>query len=399
MLDYEKWNHPSYTSGITGLTVYRNLLRLPVLSALQEMFQAIRRQDPSWTGHYCDAFYALTEEGYSSLGAYLQDHMLYDESPFALAAAKGEDTAVLLQAAGGDINRLNRHLLALPWEELCAPEASDVSYGLPQWDLNLLPDVGFFHDFYRKNGCGQFARYRAFVWEKGQLYPVQRPDCVPAGQLVGYQRQRDQVTANTRTLLAGHRVNNMLLYGASGTGKSATVKALLTMDGMENLRLIEVDKEELNGIPELVRLLGHQPQKFILFIDDLAFDKDDRNYSLLKTILEGSVEPRPDNVAVYATSNRRHLVRETFSDRLGDEVDANETIQEKTSLSERFGLRVLFQELTKPQFMNLIRQLAAIRGVALEEEKLMALAVRWDVRNPNRTPRSAVQFIDSLSTL
>ncbi|MGM9537606.1 MAG: ATP-binding protein [Candidatus Onthomonas sp.] len=399
MLDYENWSQPSYTSGIAGLTAYRNLLRLPVIAALREMFQAIARQDPGWTDYYCDAFYALAEEGYSALGDYLSDHMLYDESPFALAAAKGEDTAVLLQAAAGDINRLNHHLLALPWEELCSADASGVAWGLPRWELRTLPDVNFFRDFYRKNGCGQFARYHAFVWQDGQLYPVQHPDCVPADQLVGYQRQRDQVIANTRTLLSGYRVNNMLLYGSSGTGKSATVKALLAMEGMENLRLIEVDKEELTGIPELVRMLGHQPQKFILFIDDLAFDKDDRNYSLLKTILEGSVEPRPDNVAVYATSNRRHLVRETFSDRLGDEVDANETIQEKTSLSERFGLRVLFQELTKPQFMNLIRQLAKIRGITMEEEQLMALAVRWDVRNPNRTPRSAVQFIDSLATL
>lgn len=399
MLDYKKWSQPACTSGVTGLTAYRNLLRLPVMASLREMFRAIARQDAGWTDHYCDAFYALTEEGYSALGDYLKDHMLYDESPFALAAAKGEDTSVLLQAAGSDISRLNHHLLALPWEELCSAQAADVAWGLPQWERKTLPNVSFFRDFYRQNGCGQFARYHAFVWQDGQLYPVQHPDCVPANELVGYQRQRDQVIANTRTLLAGHRVNNMLLYGSSGTGKSATVKALLGMEGMENLRLIEVDKEELTGIPELVRMLGHQPQKFILFIDDLAFDKDDRNYSLLKTILEGSVEPRPDNVAVYATSNRRHLVRETFSDRLGDEVDANETIQEKTSLSERFGLRVLFQELTKPQFMNLIRQLAKLRGITMEEEQLMALAVRWDVRNPNRTPRSAVQFIDSLATL
>lgn len=399
MLDYKKWQDPSFTSGITGLSAYRNLLRLPVMAALREMFRAIRQEDPSWTEHYCDAFYALAEEGYSSLAGYLKDHMLYDESPFALAAAKGEDAPLLLQAAGSDISRLNHHLLVLPWEELCSASASEVAWGLPQWEKGTLPDVGFFRDFYRTNGCGQFARYRAFVWQDGRLFPVRHPDCVPVDELVGYQRQRDQVKANTLALMAGHRVNNMLLYGSSGTGKSATVKALLGMEGMENLRLIEVDKEELTGIPELVRMLGHQPQKFILFIDDLAFDKDDRNYSLLKTILEGSVEPRPANVAVYATTNRRHLVRETFSDRLGDEVDATETIQEKTSLSERFGLRVIFQELTKPQFMNLIRQLAQIRGVEMEEEKLMALAVRWDVRNPNRTPRSAVQFIDSLATL
>lgn len=387
------WKQSGQLWALASLSACRNLLELPALGALERMFQLLRQEQEGWQVPYCQAFYALMEAGCPSLGSYLKEHLLYDESPLALAAATGQDNPVLYQAAGSDLARLNELLLHFPWAELCAP------WGLPVWQAEALPELSFFLDFFRRNGCGQFARYRAFVWQDSQLVPVSKPDCVPPEELIGYQRQRDQVVANTRTLLAGRRVNNMLLYGSSGTGKSATVKALLGMEGMENLRLIEVDKEELTGIPELVRMLGHQPQKFILFIDDLAFDKDDRNYSLLKTILEGSVEPRPDNVAVYATSNRRHLVRETFSDRLGDEVDASETIQEKTSLSERFGLRVLFQELTKPQFLNLIRQMAQLRGVTLPEEELMPLAVRWDIRNPNRTPRSAVQFIDSLATL
>ncbi|MCD8382840.1 MAG: ATP-binding protein [Clostridiales bacterium] len=377
---------------ISGLTAYRNLLELPVLSALERMFRDIRRERSGWTVHYCAAFYALTADSYDDLGRYLEDHIRYDASPVALSAAKGTLSPVIAAAAQRDIDLLG-DLLALPWEELCKEG------GLPRWACSPLPPFDAFQRFHEENGCGQFARYRAFVWQDGALIPVVQPDCIPAEEMLGYQRQRDQVASNTRALLSGRRVNNMLLYGASGTGKSATVKALLGMEGMENLRLIEVDKTDLGGIPQLVRLLGHQPQKFILFIDDLAFEKDDHNYSVLKTILEGGVEPRPDNVAVYATTNRRHLVRETFSDRLGDEVDASETIQEKTSLSERFGLRVLFQELTKNQFLNLIRQLAALRGISMEEEQLMTLAVRWDVRNPNRTPRSAVQFLDSLATL
>ncbi|MCC8181744.1 MAG: ATP-binding protein [Clostridiales bacterium] len=387
-LNIENWKN----APLGGLTACRNLLELPVLSALGRMFRDLRRERPGWTGHYCQAFYALTSEGYDDLGRYLEDHIRYDESPVALSAAKGTLSPVIAAAAQRDVGLLN-DLLALPWDELCREG------GLPRWTCSPLPCFDVFQHFYEENGCGQFARYRAFVWQDETLIPVEQPDCIPAEEMLGYQRQRDQVAANTRALLSGRRVNNMLLYGASGTGKSATVKALLGMEGMENLRLIEVDKTDLGGISQLVRLLGHQPQKFILFIDDLAFDKDDHNYSVLKTILEGGVEPRPDNVAVYATTNRRHLVRETFSDRLGDEVDASETIQEKTSLSERFGLRVLFQELTKAQFLNLIRQLATLRGVAMEEEQLMALAVRWDIRNPNRTPRSAVQFIDSLATL
>ncbi len=376
-----------------SLTVFQNLNALPVIKALNRVLRRAG-EGKAWERDYGDAFFALAEAGYDNLSAYLGDHLRYDESPFAAAAAAGRATPALMQAAGHDLQVLNR-ALRLNWAELRESAVPP----LPGWEEGSLPTLGELTQFYRRNGCGQFARHRAFVWQDGGLYPVERPDYVPEGEMVGYERQRSQLAANTRALLAGHRVNNVLLYGASGTGKSATVKALLGMQGMENLRLIELDKADLPGIPALVRMLGHQPQKFILFIDDLAFDKDDRSYSILKTILEGGVEPRPANVAVYATSNRRHLVRETFSDREGDEVDARETIQEKTSLSERFGLRILFQELGKPQFLQMIRELADLRGVEMDREQLMALAVRWDVRNPNRTPRSAVQFIDSLAAL
>ena len=373
-----------------GLTVYRNLLSLPAIQALN----GLNAEQEAWPAAYGNAYFALAREGYDSLAAYLTDHLRYDESPFAVAVAKGEETPALTGAAAHDLALLNG-VLSLPWDEL----RQSVTPALPAWEEGEIPTLEELTEFYRINGCGQFARYRAFVWQEGSLYSVREPDFVPVEEMLGYERQREQVAANTRALLNGHRVNNMLLYGVSGTGKSATVKALLGMEGMENLRLIEVDKADLTGIPQLVRMLGHQPQKFILFIDDLAFDKDDKSYSLLKTILEGGVEPRPANVAVYATSNRRHLVRETFSDRQGDEINARETMQEKTSLSERFGLRVIFNELTKPQFLNMVRELAKIRGIAMDEERLMALAGRWDVRNPNRTPRSAVQFIDSLAAM
>lgn len=375
---------------LNTLTVFQPLGDTPVLTALSRMLRR-QAQGKPWTQDYGRAFYALAQAGFDTLALWLEDRLRYDETPFAAAVAEGRETAVLTAAARHDLALLEG-LVALPWEELC----SSVQPPLPCWQSGALPTLEQLMDHWRCRGCGQFARYQAFVWEDGSLYPVTRPDYVPEREMLGYRRQRDQLAANTRALLEGHRVNNVLLYGVSGTGKSATVKALLGMEGMENLRLIEVDKSDLPGIPQLVRMLGHQSQKFILFIDDLAFDKDDRSYSILKTILEGGVEPRPANVAVYATSNRRHLVRETFSDREGDEVDARETIQEKTSLSERFGLRILFHELSKAQFLQMIREMAALRGVTMPEERLMALAVQWDVRNPNRTPRSAVQFLDSL---
>jgi predicted AAA+ superfamily ATPase len=204
------------------------------------------------------------------------------------------------------------------------------------------------------------------------------------------------VIENTRALVEGKPVNNVLLYGSSGTGKSATVKAMLGVPGFESLRLIEVEKEDLTDIPKLVRNLGHRPQKFVIFIDDLAFDKEDKTFSSLKSILEGSLEARPSNVVIYCTSNRRNLVRQNFSDRSGDELDARETIADKTSLAERFGLRILYSELRKDQFLNMCHDLATAQGVTMETEEVDKEAVKWDIRHPSRTPRSANQFVASL---
>lgn len=243
-----------------------------------------------------------------------------------------------------------------------------------------------------------FARYRAFLWEGDTLTPVPHPDCPQAGQLLGYERQRNGVIANTRAMLEGKPVNNVLLYGDSGTGKSATVKSLLAVEGFDDLRIIELQKESLSEMPALIRQLGERRQKFILFIDDLAFDHDDSTYSVLKTILEGGLEPRPANVAIYATTNRRHLVRQTFSDRAGDEVDASETIQEKTSLADRFGMRVLYLTLNKYEFLDLVEQLAALEGITKDREELRAQALKWEMHNNGRTPRTARQFIASLKT-
>lgn len=214
---------------------------------------------------------------------------------------------------------------------------------------------------------------------------------------MGYRLQRAQVEANTRALLAGRLVNNVLLFGDSGTGKSATVKSLLSLPDSGDLRLIEIEKNSVAQMPQLIRSLGGRRQKFILFIDDLAFDQDDRTYGVLKTILEGGLEPRPANVAIYATSNRRNLVRQTFSDREGDEVDRGETIQEKTALADRFGLRIPYLGLAKAEYLSLVEHLAAQADIQMPQEELFARAIRWDARHPGRSPRTAQQFIASLA--
>ena len=183
------------------------------------------------------------------------------------------------------------------------------------------------------------------------------------------------------------------------TGKSATVKSLLKVPEFSDLRIIEVDKQQLADIPALIRRLAGLRQKFILFVDDLSFETADVGYSVLKTVLEGSIEKRPANVVIYATSNRRHLMRETFSDRGDDEVHVRESIEERTALSERFGIRVLFRALNKNQYLDMVQALARQEGVDMETEALNKLALQWEREHASRTPRSACQFIRYLQSL
>ena len=386
------------------LTVYRGLRSGEVGQRLTALLDKLDRGEdgPSAVEHYGELFYALARAGYDSLGAWLLDELRYEETPYARAAANGRESAVLEGAARHDIAVLSG-LACLPCAELkarlaelCGEEWRPLAEALPEWEIGAPISFDELKRFYQTNGTGIFARYRAFKWTRDELLPVERPDFVPEELLWGYRLQREKVVANTRALIEGRQVNNVLLFGEPGTGKSATVKALLGMKGFEGLRLVEVNKNDLGDLGRLLRILGQRPQKFILFIDDLAFDREDMTYSVLKSLLEGGLEPRSANVAVYATSNRRNLVRQNFSDRSGDEVDVGETIQEKTSLAERFGLRIPYTGLNRVQFLEMVEELAARRGMDISRDTLRAEAVKWEMRHPSRTPRTAVQFLASL---
>ena len=215
--------------------------------------------------------------------------------------------------------------------------------------------------------------------------------------MIGYETQRNAVIENTRVMLAGKPTNNVLLYGDSGTGKSATVKSLINMPEFYNLRLIEIAKNSLDELTELVRLVGRHTQKFILYIDDLSFEQEDKGFSALKTALEGGLERRPDNVAIYVTSNRRHMIRESFSDRQGDDVHAKETLEERTSLSERFGLRLAYLSLDKQKYTSMVLEMCRRLELPYTEEQLRVEANRWEIRHGGRTPRVAMQLVEKLA--
>ena len=389
---------------LRGLSAFRSLLDTPMLKdALQLLDAAARRDGEGALAAYDQMFYRLKAEGYSGLGTWLWDTLRYTETPYGDLAGSGRSDPELERAACRDVEtllqlaRLGAEDIRVALKPILTEEYVSVLDNLPAWETGAPFTFEELAAFYRENGAGLYAKYRAFLWEEGRLVPVADPDCPHPVELLGYDQQRKQVLDNTRLLVEGKPSNNVLLFGDGGTGKSATVKSMLSLPGMENLRLIEIQKENLVGMPRLIRSLAGRRQSFILFIDDLAFDQDDKTYSSLKTILEGGLEKRPLNVAIYATSNRRHLVRQTFSDRAGDEVDAFETISEKTALAERFGLRIPYMTMSKSEYLALIDHLAGLYHVEMNREVLHAKAMEWEIRHAGRTPRVARQFIASLS--
>lgn len=389
---------------LRGLSAFRSLLDTPMLKdALQLLDAAARRDGEGALAAYDQMFYRLKAEGYSGLGTWLWDTLRYTETPYGDLAGSGRSDPELEEAARRDVDallqlaRLGAEDIRVALKPILTEEYVSVLDNLPAWETGAPFTFEELAAFYQENGAGLYAKYRAFLWEEGRLVPVTDPDCPHPVELLGYDQQRKQVLDNTRLLVEGKPSNNVLLFGDGGTGKSATVKSMLYLPGMENLRLIEIQKENLVGMPRLIRSLAGRRQSFILFIDDLAFDQDDKTYSSLKTILEGGLEKRPLNVAIYATSNRRHLVRQTFSDRAGDEVDAFETISEKTALAERFGLRIPYMTMSKSEYLALIDHLAGLYHVEINREVLHAKAMEWEIRHAGRTPRVARQFIASLS--
>jgi hypothetical protein len=254
---------------------------------------------------------------------------------------------------------------------------------------------------YRQHGVGKLAQYQAFTWQQGDLRGISDPDPIQLSQLTAYDQPRQQLIQNTLALLQGYPALNVLLYGSRGAGKSSLVKALLNEYGSQGLRLVEVAKTELYHLPQIVDRLRIAPQKFIIFVDDLSFEEDDDAFKALKVVLEGSVTARPPNVVVYATSNRRHLVREYFSDRPRpsdqDEIQAWDTLQEKLSFSDRFGLTLTFEPADQPTYLAIVNHLAQQAGLTLSEEELTAKALQWATRHNGRSGRTARQFIDWLT--
>jgi uncharacterized protein len=258
--------------------------------------------------------------------------------------------------------------------------------------------------YFAAEGVGLFGRYRAFRWVRdagaGRLEGVPAPDPVRLTDLLDYELEREPVLENTRQFVAGAPANNVLLYGDRGTGKSSTIKALANEYAAAGLRLIEVAKDHLADYPRILALLRGRRERFILFVDDLSFDEHETQYKALKAVLEGGLEARPDNVVLYATSNRRRLVVERFSDRqspsLDDEVNPQEAAEEKLSLADRFGIHAPFLVPDQERYLHIVEGLAARYGLDVSREDLRRRALTWAQWHNGRSCRAARQFVDAL---
>ena len=374
---------------LDALVVFRNLLDTPLLRALRAALAA----EECDLGGAVAAFEAtLFAQGTNWTDALL-NAVLEDENLCLRTAAGGDAGPVLEKALVNELDFLQA-LGRAGLDDLChgAPEY------LPRWEVTPGAD---FHAAYEtrraavgQKGYGIFARHHVFTLEDDHLVPVRYPDPQRLSELPGYEREREKVIANTRALLEGKPTNNVLLYGDAGTGKSSTVKAIANAFAGDGLRLIEVKKNQLYEIPDLMDSLAQNPLKFILFIDDLSFTANDDNFAALKAILEGSVCGRAKNIAVYATSNRRHLIKETLMDRSGDDIHEADTRQELMSLSARFGLTVTFLRPERERFAAIVTELARQYDVELPEEELLTKAEAFAIRSGGRSPRVAKQFVE-----
>lgn len=384
---------------LSSLAVFRSLLHDPVIAALRDYLSA--RETGSLQGSL-SAYAAFVSQLYATekrtLAGYIQHIVTNDENAYIRMIGKGSSPEEALQenvrqelAILQRVADLTPEMLreGLPWQGY-----------FPGFPLKAVDIPGSYRERCRNIGTlgyGIYAKHRMFFLdESNRIIPVQNPDSTYLSDLIDYQREKEIIVNNTLSLLEGKPAANILLTGDAGTGKSSTIKAVVNELWEKGLRILEVRKEQLHAIPAILDELNANPLKFILFIDDLSFQKDDDNFSALKAILEGSVSAKSRNVVIYATSNRRHLVKESFSSRDGDDVHRNDTMQEILSLSERFGIQVTFQKPNKQVYLHIVHELARNKGITMEEEELDTLAERYALGRGGRSARAATQFVDGL---
>ena len=384
---------------LQSLAIFRSLLRDPVVQELMAYLGSLKNAPAEKAvGCYGSFVCQLYSSEKRTLAGYIQHAVNNDENAYIRMIGRGiqpwpemeevvrAELAILQKVADLTPETLREGLNWAGYLPTFPVKQLDLTESYRERCANI-----------HRYGYGIYAKHRMFyLGADNRIIPVVNPDQTRLSSLIDYKREQQIILDNTVALLEGKPAANILLSGDAGTGKSSTVKAVVNELCDRGLRILEVRKEQLHAIPAILDELNTNPLKFILFIDDLSFQKDDDNFSALKAILEGSVSAKSRNVVIYATSNRRHLVKESFSSREGDDVHRNDTLQEVISLSERFGIQVTFQKPTKQVYLGIVHHLAKEKGVRMEESELDMLAERYALGRGGRSARAATQFIDGL---
>lgn len=374
------------------LCIFRDFLKDPVISALCKFLE--NPTSPAYAGFVA----VLYEANGGDLSAYIQELCDNSSNVYVKTLGKGEPVPDHIYFALLSELETLQEVADLTKEKLCSlftfpgflPGFAGSKLHLKDHYLHRANNI-------EKYGYGIYAKNHMFyVDAQDKIVPVRNSDRIGISQLVDYQRERQIIVDNTKALLSGKPAANILLTGDAGTGKSSTVKAVANALWQDGLRLIEVRKDQLRAIPHILDELSENPLKFVLFIDDLSFLKDDDNFNALKAVLEGSVTAKSSNVVIYATSNRRHIIKEKFSDRDGDDVHRNDTMQELISLSERFGIHVSFSKPNKQTYLHIVHSIAQEHGLQIPDQELDAQAERFALERGGRSARLARQFVDGL---
>ena len=381
---------------ISAVSVFRGVLQK---KEMQAFLNFLKCEGKAW--EQMDLFgafvYSLAESGYC-FSDFLSKAVYEDENAYIVNRAKGKAVAdVVVQNAKAELDLFSR-LTALSAEQLCA--SIDYEGYLPVFENQKMDLQQCYSDRMaevNRYGYGIFATAGMFKVVDDAIVPVEAADPIDLSQFIGYENERQKLMDNTLALVEGRPAANALLCGDAGTGKSSTVKACANYFYDQGVRLIEIRKDQLFSLSYVMGRIAEHPLKFIIFIDDLSFNKNDDCFSMLKAALEGSASAKAKNAVIYATSNRRHIVKETFSDRANeDDVHHSDTVQELMSLSDRFGLTIYFSRPAKKLYLDIVHELAKRHGVEMDQGQMDLKAEAFALARGSRSPRAAEHFIKSL---
>ncbi|MBO5944527.1 MAG: ATP-binding protein [Clostridia bacterium] len=389
-------NYKNLTSSAKAVVVFKNILNDKGISALIKLLDCKIENENEFL-HYYSEFVSSLYEKTDDLCQYINTLLQNDENIYVKQSAKGDVSPFVQSAIENE--------LAF-FEELSKVKCDDLKsiyngIALPEWrnsNISVKEEYEKKISVIRTTGYGIYATHRMFLYKDSEITPVKYPDPQRLSQMSGYELERQKVIDNTMALLQGRPCNNVLLYGDAGSGKSSTIKAIVNEYWKMGLRLIEIKKNQLYSLPDVIEQLADNPLKFIIFIDDLSFSTNDNDFGALKAILEGGVAGKTDNLVIYATSNRRNLVKENFSDRNGDDIHLQDTIQEIMSLSARFGLKITFSKPDKDLYLSIVENLSMQYNISIDKNELFLSAEAFALRNGGRSPRTAKQFIEYLAS-